>query len=93
VVIREAPDDQSLVVSRLRDGGIVQLLGESEVDSFGRTWLLVLDLNNAVQGWILANLVVTATPQSTPATATPSETPAPTLTPTPSRTPSPSPTS
>lgn len=93
VVIREEPDDQSLVVSRLRDGGIVQLLGESEVDSFGRTWLLVLDLNNAIEGWILANLVVTATPQTTPPSATPSETPTPTLTPTPTRTPSPSPTS
>lgn len=83
VVIREEPNIESLVISRVANGGIVQLLGETEVDSFGRTWLLVLDLNNNVQGWILAGLVVTATP----AVPVPSETPTATPSPTPSPTP------
>jgi len=83
VVIREEPNIESLVISRVANGGIVQLLGETEVDSFGRTWLLVLDLNNNVQGWILAGLVVTATP----AVPVPSETPIATPSPTPSPTP------
>jgi hypothetical protein len=78
VVIREEPDGNSLVVSRLANGGIVQLLGESETDNFGRSWLLVLDLNNGIEGWILAGLVVTATPPVTEPSVTPSETPTPT---------------
>jgi hypothetical protein len=93
VVIREEPNIDSLVISRVANGGIVQLLGESEVDNFGRTWLLALDLNNDVQGWILAGLVVTATPAVTVPSATPSQTPTPTPTasntPTPSVTPTP----
>lgn len=86
VVIREEPSIESLVISRVANGGIVQLLGESQVDSFGRTWLLALDLNNNIQGWILAGLVVTATPVVPVPSATPSETPLPT----PSNTPAPS---
>ncbi len=50
IVIREAPNGDSMVVSRASNGSIVQLLGESEVDNFGRTWLLVLDLNTGIRG-------------------------------------------
>jgi hypothetical protein len=62
IVIRESPDPNSLVVSRASNGSIVQLLGESEVDNFGRTWLKVLDLNTGIEGWVLSGLVITATP-------------------------------
>ena len=62
IVIRAEPDGNALVVARAANGSIVQLLGQSEVDNFGRTWLLVLDLNSNVEGWVLSGLVITATP-------------------------------
>jgi hypothetical protein len=62
IVIREAPRIDSLVVTRASNGSIVQLLGESEVDNFGNTWLLVLDLKTDIQGWVRSGLVITATP-------------------------------
>jgi hypothetical protein len=61
-VIREAPNSESLVVSRASNGSILQMLGESEVDNFGKTWVLVLDLNTNIEGWVLGGLVITATP-------------------------------
>jgi hypothetical protein len=74
IVIREAPDGNSLVVARASNGSILQLLGESAVDNFGRTWLLVLDLNSNIEGWVLSGLVITATPP----VIVPSDTPTPT---------------
>jgi hypothetical protein len=62
IVIREEPNGDSPVVSRAANGSILQLLGESEVDNFGRTWLLALDLKTNIQGWVLSGLVITATP-------------------------------
>jgi hypothetical protein len=44
------------------------------VDNFGRTWLLVLDLNSNIEGWVLSGLVITATPP----VIVPSDTPTPT---------------
>ena len=62
IVIREEPNGDSLVVSRATNGSVVQLVGPSETDNFGRVWLLVLDLNTGIQGWVLSGLVITATP-------------------------------
>ncbi|MBN2046019.1 MAG: DUF389 domain-containing protein [Anaerolineales bacterium] len=62
IVIREEPNIESLVVSRAANGAIVQLLGDSHVDAFGKTWLLVLDLSTNIQGWVQSGLVITATP-------------------------------
>jgi hypothetical protein len=75
IVIREEPDGGSLVISRVADGGIVQLLGEEATDNFGNLWLLALNLEDDVEGWIQADLVVTATPQGdVVATETPTAT-------------------
>ena len=89
IVIREAPSGDAVVVSRAANGSILQLLGQSETDNFGRVWLLVLDLNTSVEGWVLSGLVITATPAVpvptetfTPTVTTaPTETTAPTATP------------
>ena len=76
VVIREAPNGESLVVSRAANGSIIQLIGPVETDQFGREWLLVLDINTNIEGWVLSGLVITATPVVEP-TDTPTFTPAP----------------
>jgi len=86
MVMREEPDGNSLVVSRVANGGIVELRGEEQTDNFGNLWVLAYDLENEVEGWILASLVVTATPQTSAATDTPTSTPTGTSTPTPTAT-------
>ena len=78
MVIREEPDTTTNVVSRVANGGIVELLGEEQVDNFGNRWLLVLNPEDDVTGWVQSGLVVTATPQE-PETVTPT---VPTATPT-----------
>ncbi|HKJ27939.1 MAG TPA: hypothetical protein VJ965_09895, partial [Anaerolineales bacterium] len=66
---------------------------DEEVDNFGNLWLLALNLEDDVEGWIQADLVVTATPQTNVPTETPTatlspstSTPTPTLTRTPTQT-------
>ncbi len=93
IVVRSEPDGTAPVISRVANGGLVQLLGQEEVDSQGSRWVLAYDLENDIEGWILGSLVVTATPAvvvptltDTPtpsSTATSSPTNTPTLTPTP----------
>jgi hypothetical protein len=78
IVFREAPDGDSLVVTRAANGSIVQLLGDSEVDQYGRTWLLALDLDSGIQGWVLGGLVITATPAVPVPNETPTASPSPT---------------
>lgn len=95
IVIREEPDGNALVVSRAGNGGIVELLGDEQVDNFGNLWLLVLNLEDDVSGWVQSGLVITATPQevepTTAATATPTATSEPTEAPTNTATASPTP--
>jgi hypothetical protein len=86
MVMREEPDSGSLVVSRVANGGIVELLGEEQTDTFGNRWVLAYDLDNEIEGWILASLVVTATPQTIVPTDTSTPTAAPSSTPTPTAT-------
>ena len=86
--MREEPDANSLVVSRVANGGIVELLDQEQTDNFGNLWVLAYDLDNEIEGWILASLVVTATPQ----TVVPTEAPTTSSTPTPSSTTTPTPT-
>jgi hypothetical protein len=84
-IIRDEPNGN--VVTYLRIGALVELLGEHQFDNTGRKWLLVYDLESGQEGWILETLLITATPvleTSTP-TSTATDTPAPTgsATPTP----------
>jgi hypothetical protein len=93
-ILRDEPD--GIVLAYLRIGALVELLGDSQEDANGRTWLHVYDLESGQDGWILQSILITATPvletaTDTPtATATPTETEAPAATPTatPSETPS-----
>ena len=59
-IIRDEPD--GVVVAYLRIGALVELLGESQQDSGGRTWLYVYDLESGLNGWILESILITATP-------------------------------
>jgi hypothetical protein len=77
-VMRDSPDGN--IVSYLRDGSLVEILGETQVDEGNRTWVKVHDLENKVDGWILRSLLITATP------ATPLPSPTDTLTPLPTGT-------
>ncbi|MFN2145245.1 MAG: hypothetical protein ACK2T7_07815, partial [Anaerolineales bacterium] len=84
-IIREEPNGN--VVTYLRIGALVELLGEHQFDNTGRKWLLVYDLESGMEGWILESLLITATPvlETPTPSSTATETPAPTdtLTPTP----------
>lgn len=86
-VYREEPDENSVVVDYLRIGALVELLGESQQDDRGRTWLYIYDLEKGKTGWILQSILVTATPVLETATSTNTATPTQTASPTPSRTP------
>jgi hypothetical protein len=83
-ILRDEPD--GIVLAYLRIGALVELLGESQEDANGRTWLHVYDLESGLDGWILESILITATPvleTATPtATSTPTETEIPTETPT-----------
>ncbi|MDH5605309.1 MAG: DUF389 domain-containing protein [Anaerolineae bacterium] len=86
-VLRDKPNGK--IISTLFDSSLVEVTGVSQLDEFNRPWELVIDLENQVEGWILRNLIITATPQPTntgtpvPGSATP-EPPAETATTTPS---------
>lgn len=62
--VRSEPNSDSNPVSSISNGGIVVILGERQVDSSGFAWLKILNLEDGVEGWILENLLVTATPLS-----------------------------
>lgn len=84
VVMRSEP--QGRIVGTLFNGSVVQVLGQTQLDEFNRVWVFVLDLENDIEGWILQELIVTATP-SAPLIPAPTETqtpkPQPTNSPTP----------
>jgi uncharacterized membrane protein len=77
-IIRNEPNGN--VVTYLRIGALVELLGEHQFDNTGRKWLLVYDLESGQEGWILETLLVTATPvlETPTPSSTATETPAPT---------------
>ena len=84
--MRDAPNGNHLAY--LPIGAVVELLGDSETDVLGYTWLHVYDLQNQMEGWILQTLLVTATPIISPTPEpTETETPIPTDTLTPTSTP------
>lgn len=62
VVMRSEP--QGRIVGTLFSGSVVQVLGQAQLDEFNRVWVLVLDLENDIEGWILQELIVTATPSA-----------------------------
>ena len=70
-VLRNEPEGN--IISSLFNGSIVIILGDIQPDDSGRLWLLVYDLENEIEGWILQSLLVTATPVGfePPATDTP----------------------
>ncbi len=76
IVMRDAPGSGGNILAWLLNGAIVELLGDSETDEFGNTWLHVYDLQNQIEGWILQTLLVTATPIISP-TPEPTETQTP----------------
>jgi hypothetical protein len=84
-IMRDAPDGN--IVSYLQDGALVEILGETQLDSGGRTWIKVHDLENKVEGWILRTLLVTATPSTPLPLITDTLTPIPTGTTEPTSTP------
>ena len=61
------------MVAYLRIGALVELLGESQQDSGGRTWLYVYDLESGLNGWILESILITATPVLKTPTSTATE--------------------
>lgn len=77
ILMRAEPNFTSDIVSWILDGSLVRLLGPSEVDEGGRVWLLAIDLSSAnlTEGWLLQNLVITATPAVEEPTELPTETP------------------
>lgn len=77
-VLRDAPNGG--LVARLLNGSLVELLGDSEVDEHGGTWLHVYSPEHNVEGWILQSLLVIPTPLE----ITPTPTPQPPTTQTPS---------
>ncbi|MEN8240979.1 MAG: DUF389 domain-containing protein [Chloroflexota bacterium] len=67
-ILRDEPD--GVVIAYLRIGALVELLGETQEDTGGRTWLYVYDLESGLNGWILESILITATPVlETPTTA------------------------
>ena len=79
VVMRDAPRYEGIILARPLNGAVVELLGDSETDKFGKTWLHVYDLQSQMEGWILQTLLVTATPIISPTPEpTETETPIPT---------------
>jgi uncharacterized membrane protein len=83
-ILRDEPD--GVVIAYLRIGALVELLGETQLDSGGRTWLYVYDLESGLNGWILQSILITATPVVETPTATITTTATSTSIPTPSAT-------
>jgi hypothetical protein len=88
-ILRNEPN--GTIVTYLRNGDLVELLGDYEIDDSGGMWLHVYVLSSGDEGWILESLLITATPVLETPTA--SSTPTATGTPTSTVNPSPSATS
>jgi hypothetical protein len=74
IFLRDAPGGQAF--TSLLNGTLVHLLADAPVNSGGVLWVHVYSPQQDVEGWILQNLMITATPAA-------SRTPANTTTPTP----------
>jgi hypothetical protein len=72
IFLRDAPGGQAF--TSLLNGTLVHLLADAPVNSGGVLWVHVYSPQQDVDGWILQNLMITATPAASPTptnTATP----------------------
>jgi len=90
--IRDEPGGAA--ITTLQSGYLVEILPDTPLVLEGTTWvrIRVTTTTRDVVGWVLLDLIVTATPLPAPPTETPTITTTPTITETPTTGPSPTPT-
>ena len=61
VLVREEPNQESLVAISLLNGMLVEIIPGSELQEGNTTWVKVIT-NEGIEGWVVQNLLSTATP-------------------------------
>lgn len=72
-LVRDEPGFQAVVIDVLANGTLVQVFDDEPVARNGVYWVHVIDLERQIEGWMVQNLLLTATPA--PIWDTPSPTP------------------